>query len=63
MKLASDRDANASEHFTGINNVATVVTVQRHNHPGERIVSGLRGTAQCSSFARMSSMASRSIRG
>jgi phosphoribosyl 1,2-cyclic phosphodiesterase len=26
--------ADASEHFTGINNVETVVTAQRHNHPG-----------------------------
>src|SRR5436305_14630998 len=26
--------ADASKHFTGINNVATVVTAQRHNHPG-----------------------------
>ena len=26
--------AAASEHFSGINNVATVVTAQRHNHPG-----------------------------
>jgi hypothetical protein len=24
----------ASKHFTGINNVQTVVTAQRHNHPG-----------------------------
>src|SRR5437660_1372389 len=24
----------ASKHFTGINNVETVVTAQRHNHPG-----------------------------
>jgi phosphoribosyl 1,2-cyclic phosphodiesterase len=26
--------ADASKHFTGINNVDTVVTAQRHNHPG-----------------------------
>jgi ribonuclease BN (tRNA processing enzyme) len=26
--------AATSEHFTGINNVAAVVTAQRHNHPG-----------------------------
>src|SRR5712675_2896892 len=26
--------ADASRHFTGINNVDTVVTAQRHNHPG-----------------------------
>ena len=26
--------ANASKHFTGINNVQTKVTAQRHNHPG-----------------------------
>jgi ribonuclease BN (tRNA processing enzyme) len=26
--------ADASEHFTGIYNVATVVTGQKHNHPG-----------------------------
>jgi phosphoribosyl 1,2-cyclic phosphodiesterase len=26
--------ADASKHFTGINNVETVVTAQRHNHPG-----------------------------
>jgi phosphoribosyl 1,2-cyclic phosphodiesterase len=26
--------ADASSHFTGINNVATVVSAQRHNHPG-----------------------------
>src|SRR5258705_9575883 len=26
--------ADASNHFTGINNVETVVTAQRHNHPG-----------------------------
>ncbi|MEY4485464.1 MAG: hypothetical protein RL693_2916 [Verrucomicrobiota bacterium] len=25
---------NASKHFTGINNVQTVVTARRHNHPG-----------------------------
>ena len=25
---------DASKHFTGINNVETVVTAQRHNHPG-----------------------------
>src|SRR6266550_2686854 len=26
--------ADASQHFTGINNVATVISAQRHNHPG-----------------------------
>ena len=26
--------ADATEHFTGINNVETIVTAQRHNHPG-----------------------------
>ena len=26
--------ADASKHFTGINNVETIVTAQRHNHPG-----------------------------
>jgi phosphoribosyl 1,2-cyclic phosphodiesterase len=26
--------ADASQHFTGINNVETVVSAQRHNHPG-----------------------------
>jgi ribonuclease BN (tRNA processing enzyme) len=26
--------ADASKHFTGINNVETVVTTQRHSHPG-----------------------------
>jgi ribonuclease BN (tRNA processing enzyme) len=26
--------ADASKHFTGINNVETVMTAQRHNHPG-----------------------------
>ena len=26
--------ADASQHFTGINNVETVVTAQKHNHPG-----------------------------
>src|SRR6266550_3913932 len=26
--------ADASKHFTGINNVETVVTAERHNHPG-----------------------------
>jgi phosphoribosyl 1,2-cyclic phosphodiesterase len=26
--------ADASRHFTGINNVATVVSTQKHNHPG-----------------------------
>lgn len=26
--------ANASNHFTGINNVQTVVTAHKHNHPG-----------------------------
>jgi phosphoribosyl 1,2-cyclic phosphodiesterase len=26
--------ADASEHFTGINNVETLVSAQRHNHPG-----------------------------
>ena len=26
--------ADASKHFTGINNVQTMVTAQRHNHPG-----------------------------
>jgi ribonuclease BN (tRNA processing enzyme) len=25
---------DASRHFTGINNVDTIVTTQRHNHPG-----------------------------
>src|SRR6478752_10563180 len=25
--------ADASEHFTGINDVPTIVTAQRHNHP------------------------------
>src|SRR4029078_6065363 len=27
--------ADASKHFTGINNVETVLTAQRHHHPGE----------------------------
>ena len=26
--------ADASEHFTGINNVETLISAQRHNHPG-----------------------------
>ena len=55
--------ADASEHFTGINNVETVVTAQRHNHPGGAYSFRMSETAKCSSFARMSSMASRSIRG
>ena len=25
---------DASKHFTGVNNVETIVTAQRHNHPG-----------------------------
>src|SRR5207245_11744531 len=26
--------ADASKHFTGINNIDTIVTAQRHSHPG-----------------------------
>ena len=26
--------ADASQHFTGVNNVETIMTAQRHNHPG-----------------------------
>ena len=45
--------ADASKHFTGINNVETVVTAQSTTIPVEHIVSGSSEMAKCSSFARM----------
>ena len=53
--------ADASKHFTGINNVETVVTAQRHNHPGGAYSYRIeRNGKVLVAFARMSSMASRS---